>query len=157
LESLPALLSCVKYSNGWTATFLITTAANSVTGFLFPFHKFLPSHAVGVVSLFVLAVTIPLYIFHQAGPRRRTYVIGSVKALYLNVFLLIAQFFVKIPALKALAPTESEPRSSDAGGGHADFHCPWVSRCQALFRGNPPRSLTALSTLEGFLYPPCQP
>jgi hypothetical protein len=30
-------------------------------------------------------------------------------ALYLNVFVLIAQLFMKVPALKALAPTQSEP------------------------------------------------
>jgi hypothetical protein len=99
-----------KRSNGWTALFLTTTVLTSVTGFLFPFHRFLPSHAVGIVSLLVLAVTIPaLYVFHLAGPWRRTYVIGAVIALYLNVFVLIAQFFMKVPALKALAPTQSEP------------------------------------------------
>jgi hypothetical protein len=90
--------------------YLVTTAATSVSGFLFPFHKFLPSHAVGIVSLFALAVTIPaLYVFYLAGPWRRTYVIGAVVALYLNVFVLIAQFFMKVPAIKALAPTQSEP------------------------------------------------
>lgn len=65
----------------------------SVTGFLFPFRRFLPSHA----------------LFHLAGPWRRTYVIAAVIALYLNVFVLIAQFFMNIPGLKALAPTPSEP------------------------------------------------
>jgi hypothetical protein len=106
---LSALISA-KQSNGWTATFLVTTAATSVTGFFFPFHKFLPSHGVGIVSLLVLAVTIPaLYVFHLTGPWRRTYVIGAVIALYLNVFVLIAQLFMKIPALKPLAPTQSEP------------------------------------------------
>jgi hypothetical protein len=99
-----------KQSNGWTATFLVTTAATSVTGFLFPFHKLLPSHILGIISLLILAVTIPaIYVFHLAGPWRRTYVIGAVIALYLNVFVLIAQMFMKIPALKALAPTQSEP------------------------------------------------
>ena len=103
-------LLSARQSNGWTATFLVTTAATSVTGFLFPFRKFLPSHAVGILSLLVLGVTIPaLYVFHLAGPWRRTYIIGAVIALYLNVFVLIAQFFMKIPALKALAPTQSEP------------------------------------------------
>jgi len=99
-----------KRSNSWTALFLTTTVLTSVTGFLFPFHKFLPSHALGVISLLVLAVTIPaLYFFHLRGPWRRTYVTGAVIALYLNVFVLIAQFFMKAPALKALAPTQSEP------------------------------------------------
>ena len=99
-----------KRRNGWTAVFLVTTVLTSVTGFLFPFHKFLPSHAVGIVSLIVLAVAIPaLYVFRLAGPWRLTYVIGSVIALYLNVFVLVAQLFMKVPALKALAPTQSEP------------------------------------------------
>src|SRR3989449_4139321 len=44
--------------NGWTALFLVTTVLTSVTGFLFPFHKFLPSHGVGIVSLVVLAIAI---------------------------------------------------------------------------------------------------
>jgi hypothetical protein len=99
-----------KRRDGWTAFFLTTTVLTSVTGFLFPFHKFLPSHAIGIVSLLVLAVTIPgLYVFHLSGPWRHTHVIGAVISLYLNVFVLIAQFFIKIPALKALAPTQSEP------------------------------------------------
>jgi len=103
-------LITAKRLNGWTALFLVTTLLTSLTGFLFPFHKFLPSHGVGIVSVLVLAVTIPaLYVFHLAGPWRRTYVIGAVIALYLNVFVLIAQLFMKVPALKALAPTGSEP------------------------------------------------
>ena len=98
-----------KQRNGWTALFLASMVLTSVTGFLFPF-KFLPSHATGIVSLLVLAVTIPaLYFFHLAGPCRRTYVIGAVVVLYLNVFVLTAQLFAKIPALKSLAPTQSEP------------------------------------------------
>ena len=36
-----------KRLDGWTALFLITTVATSVTGFMFPFHKLLPSHVVG--------------------------------------------------------------------------------------------------------------
>jgi hypothetical protein len=99
-----------KQSKSWTITFLVTTAATSLTGFLFPFHKFLPSHGVGIVSLLALAATIPaLYVFRLTGAWRRIYVIGAVLSLYLNVFVLIAQFFMKIPALKALAPTQSEP------------------------------------------------
>ena len=46
-------LISAKQSKTWTSTFLVTTATTSLTGFLFPFHKFLPAHAVGVVSLLV--------------------------------------------------------------------------------------------------------
>jgi hypothetical protein len=102
-------LISAQQSKTWIGTFRVTTAATSVTGFLFPFHKFLPWHALGIVSILVLALTIPaLYVFRLAGAWRRVYVIGAVIALYLNVFVLIAQFFMKTPALKALAPTQSE-------------------------------------------------
>ncbi len=99
-----------KQLKGWTALFLTTTIATSVTGFLFPVHKFLPSHAVGILSLIVLALAVfAFYERRLAGAWRRIYVIGAVIALYLNVFVLIVQLFQKVPALRAMAPTQSEP------------------------------------------------
>jgi hypothetical protein len=47
-----------KRLDGWTAIFLATTVATSVTGSGFPFDHLLPSHKVGIVSLIVLPVTI---------------------------------------------------------------------------------------------------
>jgi hypothetical protein len=94
----------------WTAFFLATTLATSVTGFFFPFVHFLPSHAVGLVSLVVLAATLfARYVRHLERAWRSIYVIGAVLALYLNVFVLVVQSFMKVPALKAMAPTQSEP------------------------------------------------
>jgi len=40
-----------KRLNGWTALFLVTTVATSVTGFGFPVDHLLPSHIVGIISL----------------------------------------------------------------------------------------------------------
>ena len=94
----------------WTAFFLLTTVLTSVTGFLFPFDHLLPSHKVGIISLVVLALAIPArYFFHLAGGWRRTYVLAAVLALYLNVFVLVVQLFLKVPALHAMAPTQQEP------------------------------------------------
>lgn len=99
-----------KRMNGWTALFLATTVATSVTGFGFPFHRLSPPHIVGIISLVVLAVAIVArYPLHLAGAWRWIYVITSVIALYLNVFVGIVQAFQKIPALKAIAPHQSEP------------------------------------------------
>jgi len=99
-----------KRLEGWTALFLVTTVATSVTGFGFPFDHLLPSHKVGIISLIVLAVAIPArYAFHLAGAWRWIYVVAAVIALYLNVFVLIVQSFEKVPTLKAMAPTQSEP------------------------------------------------
>jgi hypothetical protein len=101
--------------NTWTAVFIWTTVATSVTGFLFPFHKFLPSHAIGILSLVVLTVAIyGLYGRHLAGVWRKTYAINAMIALYLNVFVLVAQLFDKVPALKVLAPTKTEAPFKEA-------------------------------------------
>ena len=107
--TLLGLLTSRRLS-GWTTLFLTTTVATSVTGFLFPFHRFLPSYGVGIVSLLVLAIAIPAHRqFQLNGTWRKTYVISAAIALYLNVFVLVAQMFQKVAVLKALAPTQSEP------------------------------------------------
>jgi hypothetical protein len=99
-----------KRLSGWTGFFLLTTVLTSVTGFFFPFTHLLPSHKVGILSLVLLAIALlALYSFHLAGGWRKTYVIAAVMSLYLNVFVLVAQGFLKIPALKAMAPTGTEP------------------------------------------------
>ncbi|MFO1302124.1 MAG: hypothetical protein U1F54_00250 [Burkholderiales bacterium] len=97
-------------SPSWTKVFLVFTILTSLTGFLFPFDRVLPSHIVGAVSLVVLAIAVAaLYVYHLAGAWRWIYVASAVAALYLNAFVLAFQTFVKNPALKELAPTQSEP------------------------------------------------
>ena len=99
-----------KRLDGWTALFLATTVATSVSGFGFPFDHLLPSHKVGILSLMVLLVAIlARYVFHLAGAWRRVYAISAVVALYFNVFVGVVQAFLKVPALRALAPQQTEP------------------------------------------------
>jgi len=99
-----------KRLDGLTALFLITTALTSITGFGFPFQHVTPGIILGILSLLVLAITIPArYTFHLAGKWRSIYVITAVIALYFNCFVLIAQSFLKIPALHVLAPKGNEP------------------------------------------------
>jgi hypothetical protein len=96
--------------SSWTATFLATTVTTSVTGFFFPVQHFMTSHAVGILSLVLLALAIyALYSRHLTGAWRKVYVITAVMSLYLNVFVAIVQSFLKIAPLKALAPTQTEP------------------------------------------------
>jgi len=97
---------------GMTAIFLFFTILTSATGFLFPFEKLLPSHMVGILSLVLLAIAvIALYAMQLSGPWRAIYVVTAMTSLYLNVFVLIIQAFLKVPALHALAPSvpPSEP------------------------------------------------
>ena len=99
-----------KQYQGWTAFFLVTTVTTSVTGFFFPFRGFTPAYGVGVISLFVLAAAIyALYLRRLSGVWSKVYVINALIALYLNFFVLVAQLFQKTPALKELAPTQTEP------------------------------------------------
>ena len=90
--------------------FLVTMIGTSATGFGFPFVQFLPSHAVAIVSLVVLlAVVLARYQFAYVGAWRWIYAAGVVLATYLDAFVLVVQLFQKVPALKAMAPTGSEP------------------------------------------------
>jgi hypothetical protein len=99
-----------KRFDGATMIFLITTVLTSVTGFLFPFERLLPSHIFGIISLPVLALAIyARYARRLAGAWRAIYVVSAVLALYLNVFVLVAQIFLKVPAAHALAPAGKEP------------------------------------------------
>ncbi len=96
----------------WTTVFLLTTILTSVTGFMFPFDKLLPSHVIGIISLVLLAVAcFALYSQKLAGRWRWIYVVTAMTALYLNIFVLIIQSFLKVPPLHALAPSvpPSEP------------------------------------------------
>jgi hypothetical protein len=89
--------------------FLITTALTSITGFFFPFKGVTPGIVLGVLSLVILAVAVfALYGGRLGGGWRRTYAITAMIALYLNVFVLVAQLFEHVPALHALAPTGTE-------------------------------------------------
>jgi hypothetical protein len=98
-----------KRLDGWTKWFLITAVATTITGFFFPFHGFTPAIGLGIISLPFLALTIfARYPKHLAGPWRWIYVIGAVICLYFNLFVLVVQAFEKIPALHALAPTQTE-------------------------------------------------
>jgi len=99
-----------KRLDGMTGVFLVATVLTSVTGFGFPFDHLLPSHKVGMISLVVLTIALlARYAFHLAGKWRSIYVITAVMALYLNVFVLVVQSFLKVPVLKALAPKQTEP------------------------------------------------
>jgi hypothetical protein len=75
-----------KTPDRWTQSFLATTAATSLTGFLFPFHGLTPAQVLGVLSLTVLIIaSLSIYRYHLQGIWRRTYAITAVMALYFNV------------------------------------------------------------------------
>jgi len=56
-----------KYSKNWTLFFLVTTILTSLTGFILPAHKFMPSHALGIMSL--IALGMPATRCTQRRPR----------------------------------------------------------------------------------------
>jgi len=106
-----------KRMDGGTALFLATTVLTSLTGYGFKFEKLLPAHIVGAISLALLTVAIvSRYVKHMAGGWRAAYVISASAALYLNVFVLVVQLFLKVPDLHRLAPTQAEPPFAIAQG-----------------------------------------
>jgi len=103
-------LCASKRLDRWTALFLVTTAATSLTGFAFPNKHLTPGIIVGILSMIVLAIAIPArYAFHMRGLWRPVYILSAALVLYFNVFVLVVQSFEKVSALHALAPTQKEP------------------------------------------------
>jgi hypothetical protein len=108
LTGIPVLFALLqgRLATALTGVFLALTVLTSVTGFLFHNSSVTPAMVIGGISLLVLAVA--LYAFygrHLAGHWRAAFVITATFALYLNVFVLVVQSFIKIPALHALAPS----------------------------------------------------
>lgn len=96
--------------DGWMKWFLISAVATTVTGFFFPFHGFTPAIGLGIISLPVMAIAIfANYSRQLAGHWRWIFAVTATITLYFNVFVLIVQSFQKIPALHAIAPTQTEP------------------------------------------------
>lgn len=109
LVALPAL-AAGRWFPRWQAVFLATTLATSLTGFLFPFRGFTPAIGTGIVSTIVLAIAYAaLYGFGRKGRAATVYAVTATAALWLNLFVLVVQSFLKVPALNDLAPTGAEP------------------------------------------------
>jgi hypothetical protein len=99
-----------KRLDGWTMIFFTTSMLTILSGFAFPFDRLLRTHVLGLLSL--LALTIALFarnVFLLEGSWRIVYVVCLAMGLYCNCFAAIVQLFAKIPALKATAPTQTEP------------------------------------------------
>ena len=94
----------------WTQLFLATTALTSLTGFLFPNEHITPGIVIGILSMIILAIAAGArYGLRMRGLWRPAFVISAAIALYFNVFVFVVQSFEKVPALRALAPTQKEP------------------------------------------------
>jgi hypothetical protein len=119
VSGLIALIGMLRAQRpGWiTHLFLATTVLTTLTGFLFPITAFTPALGTGVVSTLLLIPALAgLYAFGLAGSWRWIYAATAIAALYLNCFVLVVQAFQKVPALAALAPTQSEPPFTIAQG-----------------------------------------
>ena len=93
-----------------TDIFLWTTLMTSLTGFLFPIVAFTPALGVGILSTLILIAGFAAYYGRKlVGRAAAVYAISATTALYLNLFVLVVQSFLKVPALNALAPNGTEP------------------------------------------------
>jgi hypothetical protein len=93
------------HSGGLTGIFLLFTILTSVTGFMFPFDGVTPGIVIGILSCVLLAIAcLALYQMKLAGAWRWIYLLTALISLYLNVFVLVIQSFLKIPPLHEIAP-----------------------------------------------------
>ena len=100
-----------------TGVFLWTTLLTSLTGFLFPIVAFTPALGFGILSTLILTLTFSAWYRSKLAGRAATiYAVTATLALYLNMFVLVVQSFLKVPALNALAPNGNEPPFAAAQG-----------------------------------------
>ncbi|MBO9694648.1 MAG: hypothetical protein J7499_00455 [Sphingopyxis sp.] len=100
-----------------TDIFLWATLLTSLTGFLFPIVAFTPALGTGIVSTLILVAAFSAYYGRKLTGRAATvYAVSATAALYLNLFVLVVQSFLKVPALNALAPNGTEPPFAAAQG-----------------------------------------
>ncbi len=98
------MLSSTK-PGGLAGTFLLFTILTSVTGFMFPFNGVTPGILIGILSVILLAIAcFAHYSQKLTGAWRWIYLLTALISLYLNVFVLVIQSFLKIPPLHELAP-----------------------------------------------------
>jgi hypothetical protein len=106
-----------KASSPSISAFLILAIAASATGFVLPLHGVSPAVVIAIVALAVLiAVLVSKRHLGRSRSPRWIYVGGLVASEYLLIFVGVVQAFTKIPALKIVAPTQSEPPFAAAQG-----------------------------------------
>ncbi|MBJ7499870.1 MAG: hypothetical protein JHC57_08965 [Sphingopyxis sp.] len=100
-----------------TNIFLWATLLTSLTGFLFPIVAFTPALGTGILSTLTLVFAFAAYYGRKLAGRAATvYAVSATAALYLNLFVLVVQSFLKVPTLNALAPNGTEPPFAAAQG-----------------------------------------
>jgi hypothetical protein len=103
--------------SGLNFLFLLTAVLTTITGFMFPYHGPTPAIVLGFITLpFLLLAAVAWYTGHVRGVWRVIYVLSTLILFYLDAFVAIAQSFMKIPALHALAPKGNEPPFAIAQG-----------------------------------------
>jgi hypothetical protein len=95
--------------NKWPVRFLKCSLVTSVTGLMFPFHQFLPTHWAYMLSVYLSGAAVLAWRkFHFAGVWSSIFAMSIPIVLYLDVLAVIVQVFKHTPSLMALAPTLSE-------------------------------------------------
>ena len=96
----------------WTDLFIVAAILVVATGFLFPFKVFplsIGTSIVIVASVILVAMLLARFLFGLSGWWRTIYDLGIVVNVFFLVLFAIAQSFLKLPELHALAPNGSEP------------------------------------------------
>jgi hypothetical protein len=94
----------------WASAYFRCALTASVIGMLFPFHHLQPMHFVAMSSVYVTGVAVLAWRkCHLAGVWRSICAFSITIVLCLNILFVTSQAFMHIPALNAMAPTQSEP------------------------------------------------
>lgn len=98
--------------------FFITTALSTLSIIWLPNPKMAPGIAIEIASinivsflklLAILVATVAFYFFKLYGAWRKTFIITTISAFYVNLFILIIKLFEYVPFLLKLDPMHDGP------------------------------------------------
>ncbi|MBG1233483.1 hypothetical protein [Aestuariivirga litoralis] len=88
----------------WTDLFILGVILVDVTGFLLPIKGFTPAVGTGIVSsIIIILMLLARFGFGLKGWWGKLYALGIVANVFFLVLVTIAQSFLKLPELKAIA------------------------------------------------------
>jgi len=99
-----------EFFEKWAVIFLKSSLAAGVTGLLFPIHHLQLTHVAAMFGIYLSGAAILAWRrFQLAGAWALVFALSIILLVAINTFVAIAHAFRFVPALKTLAPTQSEP------------------------------------------------
>jgi hypothetical protein len=106
---LAGTMTAGRRLEGWTVAYFATAVAANATGFGLSRGFGIVEWLGSAIAVALLVAILARYWFGLAGRWRLVFAVATVASVYGLVFFTIGEAFIRVPALRPLAPTLTEP------------------------------------------------